>query len=131
MLDRAYQSPKAFLENGVASYKSRFGAEANLYALDRLARTKIEDAISTYNKVQHQFEADNRAYGWGRVAYHAARSHHPQAVSFYAEAYGAMLDKEQLAWKVRAALREQDWQAVLDAVAAMQPKQLEEGAWRY
>ncbi|MEQ1488183.1 MAG: transglycosylase SLT domain-containing protein [Methylotenera sp.] len=131
LLDRAYQSPKAFLENGVASYKSRFGAEANLYALDRLARTKIEDAISTYNKVQHQFEADNRAYGWGRVAYHAARSHHPQAVSFYAEAYGAMLDKEQLAWKVRAALREQDWQAVLDAVAAMQPKQLEEGAWRY
>ena len=39
--------------------------------------------------------------------------------------------EEQLAWKVRAALRDQDWQTVLDAVNAMQPKLLEQGAWRY
>ena len=120
-----------FLEKKIVSFKTRFGAEANLYALDRLARNQIETAISTYQKVQNMLEPDNRAFGWGRVAYHAARSHHPQAVSYYYLADGAQLDEEQLAWKVRAALRDEDWQTVLDAVNAMQPKQLEGGAWRY
>ena len=131
LLDRAYQSPQLFLEKKIVSFKTRFGAEANLYALDRLARNQIETAISTYQKVQNMLEPDNRAFGWGRVAYHAARSHHPQAVSYYYLADGAQLDEEQLAWKVRAALRDEDWQTVLDAVNAMQPKQLEGGAWRY
>jgi soluble lytic murein transglycosylase len=131
LLDRAYQSPQLILDKKTASFKTRFGAEVNLYALDRLARTKLDAAISTYSKVQNMFDIDNRAVGWGRIAYHAARSHHPQALSYYALADGTALDNEQLAWKVRAALRVQEWSAVLDAVAAMPPKQLEEGAWRY
>ena len=131
LLDRAYQSPQLLLDKKTASFKTRFGVEMNLYALDRLARTKLEAAISTYGKVQNLFDIDNRAFGWGRIAYHAARNHHPQALEFYALANSITLDKEQLAWKVRAALRNQDWQTVLVAVAAMPAKQLEEGAWRY
>ena len=94
LLDRAYQSPQLFLEKKIVSFKTRFGAEANLYALDRLARNQIETAISTYQKVQNMLEPDNRAFGWGRVAYHAARSHHPQAVSYYYLADGAQLDED-------------------------------------
>ncbi|MDZ4142656.1 MAG: transglycosylase SLT domain-containing protein [Methylotenera sp.] len=131
LLDRAAQSPQIFLDKKTASFKSRFGVEANLYALDRLARSKLDDAVTTYNKVQSLFKADDRAFGWGRIAYHAARSHHPQAVSYFGLADGAVLDKEQLAWEVRAALRIQDWQTVLNTIAAMPAKQLEEGAWRY
>lgn len=131
LLDRAYQSPQAFLDKPPVSFKSRFGVEANLYAVDRLARNNIQNAIAAYKKVQNSIDSEHRAFGWGRIAYHAARSHHPQAVSYYYQAEGASLDEEQLAWKVRAALRDQDWQTVLDAVNAMQPKQLEQGAWRY
>ena len=131
LLDRASQSPQLMLDKKSASFKTRFGAETNLYALDRLARTKLDAAISTYNKAQHSFDIDNRAFGWGRIAYHAARSHHPQALYYYSLASGVALDKEQLAWKARAALRAQDWPIVLSAITAMQPKQAEEGAWRY
>jgi soluble lytic murein transglycosylase len=131
LLDRAYQSPQLILDKKTASFKTRFGVEVNLYALDRLARTKLDDAISTYSKVQNLFDIDNRAFGWGRIAYHAARGHHPQALEFYALAKGVALDKEQLAWQVRAALRDQNWTTVLSAIAAMQPKQSEENAWRY
>jgi soluble lytic murein transglycosylase len=88
-------------------------------------------AISTYNKVQSLFDIDNRAFGWGRIAYHAARVHNPQAVSYYALAKNSILDKEQLAWEVRAALRAQDWPVVLKAISAMQPKQQDESVWRY
>lgn len=132
LLDRAYQSPQLILDKKTASFNTRFGAEVNLYALDRLARTQLDDAVSTYNKLQNLFDIDNRAFGWGRIAYHAARSHHPQALEFYALAKnGVALDKEQLAWEARAALRNQDWAAVLSAISAMQPKQSEESTWRY
>jgi len=131
LLDRAYQSPQLILDKKTASFKTRFGVELNLYALDRLARTKLDAAITTYSKVQDLFDIDNRAVGWGRIAYHAARSHHPQALSYYFLAESAALNNEQLAWKVRAALRVQDWKTVLGAINAMQAKQLEEGAWRY
>ncbi len=131
VLDQATQSPQLILDKKTASFKTRFGAEVNLYAIDRLARSKLDDAITTYNKIQNLFETDNRAFAWGRIAYHAARSHHPQAISYYALADGAALDKEQLAWEVRAALRDQDWQTVLNAISVMQLKQSEESTWRY
>lgn len=115
----------------VVSYKNKFGAELALFALDRLSRTNLDSAIANCKKVQNLFDADSRAYAWGRIAFHAARSHHPDALAFYALADKADLDKEQLAWRVRAALRIQDWSAVISAISAMPPKQQEEGAWRY
>lgn len=131
LLDRVYQTPQLILDKKTVSFKSRFGAEVNLYALDRLARSKIDDAVSTYDKVQGLFDAKNRAFGWGRIAYHAARAHHPQALDYYALAKDTPLDKEQLAWQTRAALRANDWNAVLSSISGMQPKQSEESAWRY
>jgi soluble lytic murein transglycosylase len=131
MLDKAYQSPQVILDKKTASFKTRFGIEVNLYAIDHLARNNLDAAIITYNKIQNLFDVDNRAFAWGRIAYHAARSHHLQALRYYALAGNEVLDKEQLAWEVRAALRAQDWTVVLSSIAAMPTKQQEESAWRY
>ncbi|MGZ8982882.1 MAG: transglycosylase SLT domain-containing protein [Methylotenera sp.] len=141
LLDRANQTPQLLLDNkagdkklsteNTVSFKTRYDIEVNLYALDHLARTNLDNAITTYNRLQNLFEPESRAFGWGRIAYHAARSHHPKALSFYALAEGVSLDKEQLAWQARAALRAQDWVTVQSAILAMQPQQAEEGAWRY
>ena len=131
LLDRTYQAPQLILDKKTVSFKTRFGAEVNLYAVDRLARTKLDVAVTSYSKVQNLFDPDNRAFAWGRIAYHAAREHDPKALDYYALAKDASLDKEQLAWQVRAALRAKDWLAVQNAITIMQPKQHEEGAWRY
>jgi soluble lytic murein transglycosylase len=146
LLDVANLTPQALLENKpstvksgskktkvtmTASFKTRAGVEINLYALDRLARNNIENTITVFDRLQTNFSAENRAFGWGRIAYHAARSHHPNALQYYALANGVALDKEQLAWQVRAALRAEDWAVVKSAISTMQPKQAEEGAWRY
>ncbi|HSI38177.1 MAG TPA: transglycosylase SLT domain-containing protein [Methylotenera sp.] len=131
LLDRANQTPQLLLDKKTVSFQTRYGAEVNLYALDRLARSKLDVAISTYGKLQGLFDVDNRAFGWGRIALHAARTHHPKTLDFYALAGSTHLDKEQLAWKVRAALRAQDWETVQKVIAAMPAKQQEENAWRY
>jgi soluble lytic murein transglycosylase len=131
LFDRAFQNPQQFLEKKVATYRSPLGVEVNLYAFDRLARTKLDIAINNYSKLQSFLSADDRAYGWGRVALHAGRAHHPQALKFFALAETAQLDKEQLAWQVRSALRAEDWPAVQESILAMPAKQQEEAAWRY
>lgn len=146
LLDIANQTPKVLLTNnsGVAktsrkksvnkisaSFKTRDGIETNLFALDRLARTDVLDAIEVFGQLQNKFAADDRAFAWGRIAYHAARTHHPDALEYYALAKGASLDREQLAWQARAALRANAWDVVIGAISAMQSEQQQEGTWRY
>jgi len=147
LLDIANQTPKALLDDKAkvvktirkktvttkisASFKTRAGIEANLFALDRLARSNVPDAAAVLGQMQYKFAADDRAFAWGRLAYHAARTHHPDALEYYALAKNTGLDKEQLAWKARAALRIQDWDALDAAISAMQSEQQQEGGWRY
>ncbi len=146
LLDVANQTPKALLDDKpqavkssrkktaakvAASYKTRTGIEINLFALDRLARTSVPDAVTIMQQMQEKFSNADRAFAWGRIAYHAARTHHPKALDYYSLAKNISLDKEQLAWKVRAALRAGDWEAVDETISAMQPDQQQEGAWRY
>ncbi len=131
LLDRITATPQLMLDKKIISFKTRLGIEFNLYALDRLARTKLDASISSCQNIQEALEPDNRAFAWGRIAYHAARAHDAKALEYYALAKNTTLDKEQLAWKVRAALRVKNWPEVLTAIAAMPAKQAEEGAWRY
>lgn len=146
LLDVANQSPKALLDGKPVAAKSarkksitpisvsfntRAGIEINLFALDRLARTNMTDAVVMLERLQSKFNPADRAFAWGRIAYHAARTHHPQALEYYTLAKNTSLDKEQLAWKVRAALRAKDWDIVDATIALMAPEQQQEGAWRY
>lgn len=129
--DTAKTSRKKSVNNISASFRTREGVEINLFALDRLARTDILDAIEVLDQLQNKLATEDRAFAWSRIAYHAARTHHPRALYYYALAKGVRLDKEQLAWQVRAALRANAWDVVISAIAAMQPEQQQEGAWRY
>lgn len=114
-----------------ASFSDREGIEINLFALDRLARTNLPEAVKVLEKLQHKFSVVDRAFAWGRIAYHAARVHNSKALEYYALAKNTPLDKEQLAWKVRAALRVQAWDIVDATIALMSPEQQQEAAWRY
>jgi soluble lytic murein transglycosylase len=146
LLDIANQTPKAVLDEKAAvmktgskktvtkisaSFKTRAGIEINLFALDRLARTNVAEAVSMLEQMQNKLSSTDRSFAWSRVAYHAARTHNPKALEYYALAKNTSLDKEQLAWKVRAALRVKDWDVVDVTIPLMPPEQQQEGAWRY
>ena len=146
LLDIVNQTPKLLLEDNPkslktgrkkapkkisASFKTRAGIELNLFALDRLARSNVAEAVDLFTNFKHKLSSADEAFAWGRIAYHAARTHNPKALEYFALAKNTSLDKEQLAWKVRAALRANDWDTVSAAVSAMSPEQQQEGAWRY
>ncbi|MDP2152960.1 MAG: transglycosylase SLT domain-containing protein [Methylotenera sp.] len=145
LLEVAKQTPKLLLTNktvnvkinnkktvlNTPSFKARDDIEVNLYTLDVLARSNVDDAVALNFKLQHQWSKPDAAFAWGRIAYHAARKHHPQALEYYAKAQEVSLDKEQLAWMARAAMRDQSWDVLLDAISRMDADQQQEGAWRY
>jgi soluble lytic murein transglycosylase len=79
---------------------------------------------------------EDRSYLWGRFALHAARRHDPEALEWFDRAQSLapdqnILDKEQLAWHARAAMRVQDWSALQSAISDMPVTQQQEAVWRY
>ncbi len=122
-------NPQAFLERKNFNLKTRAGRETVMYAVHRLARTAPPQAAQQWAKLGERFTDTERGYVWGLIAYQGAQRHDPNALAWYAKA--AELNDQQLAWKVRIALRAKSWPDVLAAIDAMSPKEAQEPAWRY
>ena len=132
LVDTVYKNPKRTLDKETISFNSRYGQELNLYALERVYRSDSDAALDLWQQLQSRFTPAQQGYLWGRFALHAARKHDPAALEWFRRAQQhAMLDREQLAWQVRAALRVKNWEQVLAAIAAMGPEQQQEESWRY
>lgn len=137
LIDKAYTNPSQVLAKKSISFKTRLGRELNLFVLNKLAKSDSKQALSAFNKIDSIFTAEDKSYFYGRLALHAAQRHEPDALQWFKLAdkeninNETILNKDQLAWYVRAALRDKNWPEVLNAVAKMSPEQMQEGAWRY
>jgi len=130
LLADAARQPKRVLERLPRSLERRPMREVVVLAMLRYARN---DPAATASILEHKLatplpEADVR-YLWGRIAYEAAREHQPDALKWYAKA--GRLDEDQLAWKVRAALRSGNWEVVRDAIDLMPAGMRHESHWTY
>ena len=131
LIDTVYQNPQVALEKKIIPFKSHLGRALNLYAIDKLVRSKLDAGLSTWAKLMSQFETDEQVYMWGRLAMQAARRHDEQALSLYAKVKNSELEQDEIAWKVRAALLDRNWALVLATIDDMQATQQEEQPWRY
>jgi soluble lytic murein transglycosylase-like protein len=102
-----------------------------LFALERLAKQSPDLAYTRWARIAGYFPQSEQHYFYGRLAYQAARNLDPRALQWYQAAADTPLDDRQSAWRVRAALRVQDWPEVLDSVNAMSEQQQRDGAWQY
>lgn len=135
LLDRIRDNPSLALNKKIIPLNTRYGRELGLYALERLAQSSSAQALSAYKRIEDELSIVDRNYFYGRLALQSARKLEPEALGWYKKAIAntddVILDKEQLAWYVRIALRQHDWKSVLTAVSLMQPDQQAEAAWRY
>ncbi len=130
-IDQAYQNPQHVLDKKLLSTKSTLGRELSIFAVERLARTKLENAVSAWQKIESVFTPEERQYAWGRISLWAARLHHPLARDYFELAGKGSLDQEQMAWKARANLRAKDWAKLQIVINEMLPSQQDEAVWRY
>ncbi len=130
LIDKVTANPSAALTKKTISLKSRLGRELNLYALSRVAKTSSQQALSLFNNLENAFQTDDRKFFYGRLALYAAQRHESQAMDWFKLA-GDSLNKDQLGWYARAALRDKNWSGILVAIEKMDATQAEEAAWRY
>ena len=130
----AAAGPQRYLDDKKKNLSQRAMRELAMFALQRLARTDPL-AVAAYwePKLRARFSTEEQAYVWGQLALQAARRNLPEALKWYgyAEAAGAQLSEEQLAWRLRAALRQGNWREVQVSAQKMSPQQRSEPAWIY
>jgi soluble lytic murein transglycosylase-like protein len=102
-----------------------------LFALQRLAKQSPDLAYARWAKIAGYFPVTEQHYFYGWLAYEAARNLDARALQWYKAAADTPLDDHQSAWRVRAALRAQDWPEVLASVNAMSEQQQHDAAWQY
>jgi len=128
--------PQRFLDKLPGSFlaqlpHSRMHREMLLFAVARLAKSDPAAAAKAWQKIEGKFSESERNYAWGQIAWVAARSHLPEALSWYAAAKDSPLSETQLAWLARAALRAQDWPMVQRAILRMPAQMAAQPDWVY
>jgi soluble lytic murein transglycosylase len=131
-LDQVARDAGRFLaQEKLGRNPSRASQETLVFAVERLARNKPEEAAERLVAIAPRLEADAAAFAWGQVAFQAALVHHPRALEWYALARDVQLTDAQTAWKARAALRVADWKEVLASIQALSAAEARDPNWRY
>jgi soluble lytic murein transglycosylase len=130
-LDRASADPSNYLAHEKSSLMARAHKELALFALNRISRSRPEEAADRLLLLTPRLGSLASEYAWGQLAYQAALAHHPRALDYYAMARETPLTDSQVAWKARAAMRAGDWKAVLAAIQALSPEEARDPTWRY
>ena len=130
-LQSAAADPERYLNRAKLSDATEPQRWVALFALQRLAKQLPQLALAQWEKNAEHFNAAERQYFFGWLGYEAARKHHPRALEWYMAAGDATLADMQLSWRVRAALRMQNWHEVWVSTGLMPVDQQQEGVWRY
>ncbi|MBC7946205.1 MAG: transglycosylase SLT domain-containing protein [Burkholderiales bacterium] len=115
----------------VRHFEQRANRQLAMAALVRVSRQDADAAVQSWREVARYFSAEDSGFVWTQIAFHAARKHHTKALSWFSEAGDAPMSDLQLAWKARAALRAQNWLAVIDSIERMSTIEQNDPAWRY
>lgn len=99
----------------------------------RLASDDVDQAYAAWNrlKARESMSAQVRGEAEGGMAQAAARQHRAEASDWFEAAPSSGFDADMRAWRVRAALRQQNWGRVLKAIEAMPRDEQAEEEWRY
>jgi soluble lytic murein transglycosylase len=129
LLNQVAARPSRYLDKPKLKLNTRAGRELWLFALSRSARSDVHGAVRDWVKKNRQFPEADRGFVWAQFATIAARRHDPAALSWYVAA--SNLTPEQQEWKVRAALRAQDWDKVLAAISDLPETHQAYATWSY
>ncbi|MGZ5076433.1 MAG: transglycosylase SLT domain-containing protein [Methylobacter sp.] len=101
------------------------------HGVDRLAKSDLSLAVKLWDERKQAFQIDNQTIQQleRSLAMALARSRNPEA--YYRLSQLPVTDAEVNEWKVRAALLEQNWQHVADALAGLTDQERQDPKWQY
>ncbi len=109
----------------------RMNRELAVLAVSRIARNDPRLAAEQLGKIENRLQASEKAWAWSQIGWQAAQRHLPEALGWYRQGGEAPLSDEVAQWKVRAALRVQDWEMVRSTIEKMPKTLAGQPAWVY
>ena len=130
-VSRAVELPAAVLALGPG--KDRMSHEVYLLALGRMAKKDREQAIRYLNEALPDLSEREQAVGWSLIALPASIALSPDALEYWQKASRADIVISPFAheWKVRTALRRQNWPLVQEWIGQMPASLKKEPSWIY
>lgn len=130
--DAALNNAMGYLVRQPANwYSSRAGRELATIAVQRIATNDPRAAVDELEKLKSRLQDSEKQWAWSQIGLQAAKKHLPEAVGWYANTGKAVLSDEGYQWKVRAALRAQEWGVVRDTILAMPSELADKPEWVY
>ncbi len=132
-MGRVLDAPRDYLDQLPADFdRTRTGRELAIAALVRL--TRHDDALAGYARfmrIEERLQPDERAYVYAVLGHHGALSRIPQAVEWYDKAGQTEMTYPQREWRVRAALRNEDWLRVERGIRMLEAGEQTYPEWVY
>ncbi|WP_313950303.1 lytic transglycosylase domain-containing protein [Accumulibacter sp.] len=110
---------------------NRMQRELAILGIQRIARNDPRMAAEQLTRISSSLQTNEKGWAWAQIARQAAWKHMPEAIDWYRLAGDAPLSDDVAEWKVRAALRAQDWGAVRSTIEKMPPALAAQSAWVY
>lgn len=129
LYEQAISSPPLYLARGIAP--STFAHQLALVAITAMARNDATLAATTFTSISQSLTPQERAIGWGTIAYQAALRQVPGAAHWYRLSSGALLSNPAYEWRVRSALAAGDWTMVRWSIEQMPSALRAQPAWVY
>lgn len=130
--DDATKSGMSHLARQSANWHaSRSGRELTAFSVQKIAANDPRIAADELTKRQSRMQDSERQWAWSQIGLQAAKRHMPEAVEWYALAGNIQMSDEAYQWKVRAALRAQEWGKVRDTIQSMPPALAAQPEWVY
>lgn len=133
LVDKVINQALSWLSKLPANFaNNRMYRELAALAINRLARNDPRLAAEQLGKIGSKLQAGERSWAWSQIAWQAAQRHLPEALDWYRQAGDVSdMSDEVVQWKVRAALRMQDWGSVRAIIEQMSPTLAAQNDWTY
>lgn len=128
-LQKLVAGPAAWLAKPVGG--GSLQPELAIFAIGRLARSDADTALAEVQKWQGRFSDNQKLYAWRRLAQASALQHDARAPEWFARSEGLPWTDFAVEWRIRLALRAQDWDAALAAMRQLSDEKQKERVWQY
>lgn len=129
-LDSVLNRPVIYLER-VGTPNDDTQKELVTLALVRMARTEPTSALSAVKRFGSGLDRAQQEYVWGIIGWQLGIQHSPEALDAVKRSGTVVLPDEAEAWRVRVALRAQDWSLVKKTIEAMPEPMISSPEWVY
>lgn len=130
---RVKSYPTLIKDEKLFSETHPFYPEIRLTGLERMAAKDAEAALKVWEHIDkpHHFNETQRGKATAILAMYLAQQHSHLAKTWLNKVPEALLNDTLKEWKVRTAIRQQDWLGVVRGIAGLTATQQSDAVWQY